>query len=111
MKLLEDPFEQIKSGAKTVEIRLFDEKRKVLRVGDIIEFSKLPNLHEKIKVKVLELLQCESFKSLTKNFDIKSFGYKQDFSIEKFLESIYKIYSKDEEKRYGVLGIKLEILK
>lgn len=38
MKLLEDPFEQIKSGAKTVEIRLFDEKRKVLRVGDIIEF-------------------------------------------------------------------------
>ena len=28
MKLLESPFERIKNGTKTIEFRLFDEKRK-----------------------------------------------------------------------------------
>ena len=39
MKLNRDPFEKIKSGSKTIEMRLFDEKRQRISVGDFIEFS------------------------------------------------------------------------
>ena len=39
MKLNEKPFNNIKNGTKTVEYRLFDEKRKLLNVGDNIVFS------------------------------------------------------------------------
>ena len=110
MKLQKDFFEKIESGEQTIEIRLLDEKRKVLRVKDIIEFSKLPSLHKKIQVKVLELLYYESFENLIKDFGIKSFGYNKDFPIDSFLENLYNIYTKDDEKRFGVLGIKLEVL-
>ena len=48
MKLKESPFERIKNETKTVEFRLYDEKRRKIKIGDKIEFSKLPDLQEKI---------------------------------------------------------------
>jgi len=57
MKLLESPYEIIASGKKIIEIRLFDEKRQKLHVGDIIEFSKLPDLKDKVKVEIVALLK------------------------------------------------------
>lgn len=46
MKLQKSPFEKIKNGTKTVEFRLYDEKRRKINIGDQIEFSKLPDLQE-----------------------------------------------------------------
>ena len=66
MKLQEDPFERIKSGTKTVEFRLYDEKRQTIQIGDEIEFSKLPELQEKLLVKVIDLYKEESFEKLFK---------------------------------------------
>ena len=68
MKLFENPFEKIKNGTKTIEFRLYDEKRQNLRVGDKIEFSKLPDLKEKITVKVLGLYSSKKFKELFERF-------------------------------------------
>ena len=66
MKLQEDPFERIKIGTKTVEFRLYDEKRQTIQIGDEIEFSKLPELQEKLLVKVIDLYREESFEKLFK---------------------------------------------
>ena len=66
MKLQEDPFERIKNGTKTVEFRLYDEKRQTIQIGDEIEFSKLPELQEKLLVKVIDLYKEESFEKLFK---------------------------------------------
>ncbi len=38
MKLRPNPFSMIKSRQKTIELRLYDEKRQLLSVGDIIRF-------------------------------------------------------------------------
>ena len=38
MKLNESPFNRMKKGTKTIEFRLFDEKRQKIKVGDKIEF-------------------------------------------------------------------------
>ena len=48
MKLNENPFERIKNGTKTVEFRLYDEKRQQIKIGYKIEFSILPDLKEKL---------------------------------------------------------------
>lgn len=48
MGLYEGPFNSIKLGKKTVEVRLNDQKRRNLRKGDNIEFSKLPEKKEKL---------------------------------------------------------------
>ncbi len=103
MKLNESPFERIKNGTKTIEFRLFDEKRQLVKVGDKIEFSKLPDLNEKILVDVLELYQERTFKEL---FD--KLGDNEEIA-KKNAESMYTIYSPEEEAKYGVLGIKIKI--
>ena len=110
MKLLESPYNKIASGKKIIEIRLFDDKRKNLNVNDTIEFSKLPDLKEKIKVKIVALLRYNSFKDLIDDFSIENYGYSKDYPITNFLNNVYKIYSKEEEKKHGVLGIKIKFI-
>ena len=39
MRLKNGPFKAIKSGTKKVELRLNDEKRKLIKEHDIIEFE------------------------------------------------------------------------
>ena len=41
MKLKNDPFQKIKTGKKTVELRLYDNKRRQLDIGDDIIFTNL----------------------------------------------------------------------
>jgi ASC-1-like (ASCH) protein len=110
MKLNERPYKKIRSKTKTIEIRLFDEKRKELNIGDIIEFSKLPDLTNKLKVKVTALLRYKTFRDLVNDFGMEYYGYSKDNSVDDFVESCYTIYSKEQEEKYGVLGIKIELL-
>lgn len=106
MKLNESPFDRIKNGTKTVEFRLYDDKRKQIKVGDKIEFSKLPELQEKLVVEVLELYQDKTFENLFRKL------YKEDEEeIKRKTKSMYEIYSPEKEKQYGVLGIKIDIEK
>ena len=54
MKLNNEQFEKIKNETKTVELRLNDEKRQLLRVKDLIEFTNR-NTNEKILVEIERL--------------------------------------------------------
>lgn len=95
MKLKESPFERIKNGTKTVEFRLYDEKRKQINVGDKIEFSKLPDLQEKLVVEVLDLYHENTFKELFEKLNTKNSDKEE---IERKVESMYSIYSPKQEK-------------
>ena len=90
MKLQEDPFERIKNGTKTVEFRLYDEKRQTIQIGDEIEFSKLPELQEKLLVKVIDLYREDSFEKLFKKVFV---GEDEEKIIEKALEIGLEILS------------------
>ena len=104
MKLNESPFERIKNGTKTIEFRLYDEKRKKIEIGDKIEFSKLPDLQEKILVDVLDIYRDETFENLFKRL------FTNEEEIERKTASMYQYYSKEQEKQYGVIGIKIALL-
>lgn len=104
MKLQESPFERIKNGTKTVEFRLYDEKRKKIKIGDQIEFSKLPDLQETILVDVLDLYREDTFENLFKKL------FTDEDEIKKETKSMYQYYSPDEEKQYGVVGIKISLI-
>lgn len=105
MKLNESPFERIKNGTKTIEFRLYDEKRRKIKIGDKIEFSKLPDLQEVILVDVIDLYREESFEKLFKKL------YTDEEEIKSKTKSMYNFYSPEKEKEYGVLGIKISLLK
>ena len=105
MKLNESPFERIKNGTKTIEFRLYDEKRKKVKIGNKIEFSKLPDLQEKILVDVLDIYRDKTFENLFKKI------FTDEDEIERKTKSMYQYYSKEQEKEYGVVGIKIALLK
>ncbi len=107
MKLQEDPFERIKNGTKTVEFRLYDEKRQTIQIGDEIEFSKLPELQEKLLVKVINLYKEESFEKLFKTV----FVGEDEKTIKEKAETMHSFYTPAQEKEYGVVGIKIEVIK
>jgi len=51
MNLNNGPFSRIKDGTKTIELRLNDEKRQLLKENDFIEFTNRVTL-EKVIVKI-----------------------------------------------------------
>lgn len=104
MKLKENPFERIENGTKTVEFRLYDEKRRKIKIGDKIEFLKLPDLQEKIVAQVLDLYIDETFEDLFKKI------FTDEKEVKAKTKAMYQYYSKEEEKKYGVVGIKIRVL-
>ena len=107
MKLHNQPFNSIKRGSKTIEMRLYDEKRRLIHAGDIIEFTnRITN--EKIIVEVTKLHIFNNFEELYKKFDKVLLGYKETEDASPNDMNIY--YSKEEQDKYGVVGIEIKII-
>lgn len=106
MRLNSAPFDLIKKGTKTIEMRLNDEKRKLIKVGDIIEFTNRET-NERICVDVIKLHYFNNFEDLYDKFDKTCLGYGTDEI--KNPKDMQKYYSIDEQEKYGVVGIELRI--
>lgn len=108
MKLNNGPYVNIKNGTKTIELRLNDDKRQLLKIKDLIEFTNKETL-EQMLVEIQNLYHYPSFDELYKHFDKVSMGYKEnDVAGPKDME---KYYSKEEQEKYGVLGIEIKKIK
>ena len=107
MRLHNSPFNLIKSGTKTIELRLNDEKRSLIKVGDKIEFTNRIT-EEKIVVEVINLHNYDSFFELYKHFDKVSMGYDKDEEADP--KDMEQYYSKEEQDKYGVLGIEIKLI-
>ena len=107
MRLNDEPFILIKNGSKTIELRLNDEKRRQIKVGDTITFTNRSN-KEQISVVVINLHKYDSFEELYKNFDKISMGYKENEIADPKDMELY--YSKEEQDKYGVVGIEIKLL-
>lgn len=108
MKLRNDPFEKIKNGKKTIEVRLYDDKRKDIKENDIIEFTNIETA-SKIRVKVIKLHLFDSFEELFNHFSYSCFGYNS--RVEFDYRNMYEHYNKEEENKYGVVGIEIKLIK
>ena len=107
MKLQPKYFDYIQNGTKRIELRLNDEKRSIIQLGDEIEFLKEPELKENIRVRVLGLLRYQSFADLFKDFDISVLADKT-MTKEELLNVLQEFYTIEKQKEYGVLGIRIE---
>lgn len=108
MKLLQQPFEQISSGRKTIELRLYDEKRQLVKIGDEIEFTNLSREDEKITVEVTAMHRFDSFEELYSSLPLSECGYApSDTPSHTDME---KIYPKEKQEKYGVVGIEIKLV-
>lgn len=109
MKLLEREFNRIIYDDKRFEVRLCDEKRNKLKVGDKINFYKLPDLNDFILVEIIKIYKFKTFRDVYDNFPQECFGYK-NLTKEKILNNIYNIYSTKEEIALGVMVINFKLI-
>ena len=105
MKLNNGPFMNIKNGTKTIELRLNDEKRQLLKIKDLIEFTNRETL-EQLLVEIENLYHYPSFEELYKHFDKVAMGYREDEEANP--KDMEEYYSKEEQEKYGVLGIEIK---
>jgi len=103
MHLESEIFDLVNNDIKDIEIRLNDEKRKKLKIGDIINVTNRGS-NESINVKIINLEYFSSFKECINNYDLNRL-YNDKITRDEFLNLLYKFYTKDDEKKYGVVAI------
>ncbi|PIV90635.1 RNA-binding protein [Candidatus Gracilibacteria bacterium CG17_big_fil_post_rev_8_21_14_2_50_48_13] len=107
MRLNTEPYDQILSGAKTIELRLYDEKRRELAVGDMLIFEKRDH-DEQIAAQIIALHRASSFYELLQVVDPIACGWKVGESVDPAI--MEKYYSPLDITKYGVLGIEVQVL-
>lgn len=108
MKLNHLPFEMIKSGEKTIELRLNDEKRQIISIGDNIIFTDTES-GERLIVEVIKIHKFKSFKELYNTLPLLKCGYtKADIGTAK-PEDMDLYYSREQQEKNGVLGIEIRL--
>ncbi len=109
MKLQPKYYNFILNGTKRIEIRLNDEKRRKIAIGDTIKFLKEPELNEFFEAKVIGLLRYNTFEDMFKDFDISILA-DSSMTKEELIKVLEQFYPKDKQKQYGVLGIRIELV-
>ena len=107
LQLATVPFYAITSGAKTIESRLYDEKRQTIQIGDTVIFTNRENTDQTVSVKVIGLLRYETFHDLFSHNDPAKFGGE---SVEWLENQINEFYSVEQQKQDGVIGIEFVLL-
>lgn len=107
MKLQPQYYNYIKNGTKEYEIRLNDEKRKNIKKGDFIQFQEEPLLEEKFIVKVDDVLHYDNFNKLLNDINIELLADSSVAKVE-LNNDLEKFYPIEEQKKYGVVAIKLK---
>jgi ASC-1-like (ASCH) protein len=107
LKLQPKYFDYINDGTKRIELRLYDEKRKKIDIGDTIIFEKEPELETTMKVKVVGLLRYNTFEELFNDFDIEIMADKS-MTKKELLNVLEEFYTPEKQKQYGVIGIRIE---
>ena len=105
MKLHDEPFELIEREVKTFELRLYDEKRQLIKIGDEIVFSRRSDPDRTVSCTVTSLNVFESFDELYEHLPLLKCGYTSENFAKAKPGDMAKYYSPEEEKRFGVVGI------
>ncbi len=109
MNLYRQPFENIKAGKKTIELRLYDEKRRNICVGDTIRF-RLQGSKETIETRVLHLFVFSSFEELYKALPLDKCGYTDEDVGSASPKDMEVYYSPVEQSKHGVVGIEIVLV-
>jgi len=110
LKLNDAPFEAVKHGRKTIELRLNDEKRRKISVGDLLVFHRASKEYDILLGRVVFLYPFESFEALYQALPLEKMGYPKEEIASASYHDMEAYYSLAQQKENGVLGIEFEKL-
>ena len=103
------PFEQIMSGAKTIELRLYDAKRQAVSEGDTIIFTSLSD-NRQITVRFIRMHIFDTFIELYRSLPLPKCGYAEQDLDSASPDDMLAYYPKEKQERYKVMGIEIELI-
>jgi ASC-1-like (ASCH) protein len=104
MNLWNNSFDAIKQRTKTVEMRLYDEKRKFIKCGDTIVFINT-STKEELAVIVKDIKVYRDFEELYKHYAKTEIGYLETETANS--NDLFEYYSKDQIDKYGACAIEI----
>lgn len=110
MMLASEPFEKMKSGQKIIELRLYDERRQTITIGDYIVFYLLNDKRKKLTTEAVCLHIFDDFSQLYESLDLLKCGYTLDDIETARPEEMERYYPPEQIRKYGALGIELRLL-
>ena len=108
IKVKEIYYNKIKACEKIYEVRLLDEKRKQIKVGDTLRINKEPLMEEFLDGEVVDLVMFKSFDEMANSLPAKEIGF-NGCNEKQIVDEYHKFYSKEVEQKYGVVAIKLKV--
>ncbi len=111
MQLAPAPFRMVRAGTKTIELRLYDEKRRRLRIGDKIVFTNTAAPEETAEAGILELYVFPSFAELYRALPLLECGYTEADVAGAAPEDMDLYYTREDQNRFGVIGIRIALLR
>ena len=110
MNLNPRAFSMIAEGRKTIELRLWDEKRQQISAGDILIFANTADPSLTLQCTVKKLHIYANFAELYCHLPLEQCGYLPEELATAAPEDMEVYYSKAQQQKYGVVGIELELL-
>ncbi len=107
MNLQPVPFESMKNGQKTIELRLNDEKRQRIRPGDTIQFTNTADRHQVLVRTVAAIHPFATFEELYQTLPLLQCGYTEETVADAHPQDMNIYYPPELQTQYGVLGIEL----
>ena len=109
MKLAPASFSKIRNRTKTIELRLYDGKRRKIQIGDKIVFVNTGNSLETLEAEVIDLYIFDSFKTLYGELPLLECGYDESDVDTASPDDMNVYYTKEAQEKYGVVGIKIRL--
>lgn len=107
MKLRPNPFHMIACGEKTYELRLYDEKRQCIKIGDEIVFVNTKT-QEQLVVSVKNIHIFKGFMELYQSLPLLKCGYTEENVSTANPADMEEYYSKEQQAQYGVVAFEIE---
>lgn len=110
MNLHDAPFDMIKSGKKIYELRLWDEKRRGIKIGDEILFTRSRGGEDSMRTIVVGLHLFDSFTELYAALPLLKCGYTEEDIDGADPSDMDIYYSKEKQAAYGVVAIEIKLM-
>ncbi len=110
MKLKPAPFRAVASGEKVYELRLLDEKRQKVKVGDEILFAHTEQAGVTLLCRVLKVLPYPDFATLYASLPLTACGYTEEEAKTASPDDMTLYYPKEMQAKYGVVAFHISLV-
>ncbi len=110
MHLDPEAYARIEDGRKTVELRLYDGKRRRIRAGDVIRFESTADETDVLYARVEGMRFFASFDELYEALPLTACGYTEEEVRTASPHDMDRYYAREDQAKWGVVGIEVSLL-